>query len=283
MELRDKVVVITGASRGIGAAVAVAAAAKGARVGLIARTHDDLDRVLDDIGGRGSAAVADVADQSALAGAIASLEADLGPTDVLVANAGIGAYGPFAAIDIERIERLVEVNVLGTIYAIHAVLPGMIARRRGHIVTVGSIAGRIGSPFEAVYSATKFAGVGLTEAFAVEVEPYGVGVSIVNPGPVSSEFGAARGHPYDRKRPKPVPPEAVASAVVSAIEHDRHEVYVPRWFRPAVVMRHLFPRLLRWGSRRSFRDELASARSAGGAIQQQPQPRDHDDGRRRVE
>jgi short-subunit dehydrogenase len=143
-------------------------------------------------------------------------------------------------------------------YAIKYVLPGMIARRRGHVVTIGSIAGRIGSPFEAVYSATKFAGVGLTEAMAVEVEPYGIGVSVVNPGPVASNFGEARGHPYDRDRPKPVSPEEVAAAVVDVIEHDKHEVYVPRWFRPAVVVRHLVPRMLRWGSRRSFRDELAA-------------------------
>jgi short-subunit dehydrogenase len=151
------------------------------------------------------------------------------------------------------------VNVLGTMYAIKAVLPGMIARRRGHIVTIGSIAGRIGSPFEAAYSATKFAGVGLTEAMAVEVEPHGIGVSLVNPGVVATNFGDARGHPYDRARPKPVSAEAVADGVVDAIEHDKREVYVPRLFRPAVVMRHLVPPLFRWGTKRSFRDELGRA------------------------
>jgi 3-oxoacyl-[acyl-carrier protein] reductase len=258
MKLDNTTVIVTGASRGIGAAVAVAAAAKGARVGLIARTDTDLDAVLARAGGRGATATADVADPDEIAAALAALEAAIGPPDVLVANAGIGAYGPFVDIAPDELRRLVDVNVLGTMYAIRAVLPGMIARRRGHIVTIGSIAGRIGSPFEAVYSATKFAGVGLTEALAVEVEPYGIGVSVVNPGPVSSNFGAARGHPYDRDRPKPVTPEAVAKVVVDAIEHDRPEVYVPGMFRPAVVVRHLVPRLLRWGTRRSFRDELAA-------------------------
>jgi short-subunit dehydrogenase len=261
MKLDDKVVVVTGASRGIGAAVASAVVAKGARVGLIARTTGDLEKVLSQLGHRGAAATADVADAAELASAIATLEAELGPVDVLIANAGIGAYGPFVDIEADEMERLVNVNVLGTMYAIRNVLPGMIARRRGHIVTIGSIAGRIGSPFEAVYSATKFAGVGLTEALAVEVEPYGIGVSVVNPGPVSSNFGEARGHPYDRDRPKPVPPEDVAKAVVDAIEHDKHELYVPPWFRPAVIVRHLVPRMLRWGSRRSFRDELAADRA----------------------
>jgi 3-oxoacyl-[acyl-carrier protein] reductase len=256
MDLRDKTVVVTGASRGIGAAIAEAVAGKGARVGLIARTDRELDTVIRRLGGRGATAVADVADATQLADALAALERDVGPPDVLVANAGIGAYGPFVDIELDELERLVNVNVLGTMYAIRAVLPGMISRRQGHIVTIGSIAGRIGSPFEAVYSATKFAGVGLTEALAVEVEPYGIGVSVVNPGPVSSNFGEARGHPYDRDRPKPVSPERVAKVVVDAIERNRHEVYVPGVFRPAVVVRHLVPRLLRWGSRRSFRDEL---------------------------
>ena len=258
MQLRDRSVIVTGASRGIGAAVAVAAAAKGARVGVLARSAGDLEAVLSRLGGRGASAVADVSDPVALAGAIGTLEKSIGPVDVLVANAGIGAYGPFADIEASEVERLVQVNVLGTIYAIRAVLPGMIARRRGHIVTMGSIAGRIGSPFEAVYSATKFAGVGLTEALAVEVEPYGIGVSIVNPGPVETNFGEARGHPYDRERPKPVSAEVVANAVVDAVERDKHEVYVPRSFGPAVVIRHLVPRLLRWGTRRSFKKELAA-------------------------
>ena len=257
VDLRDKVVLITGASRGIGAAVARAAAAKRARVALIARTQSDLSTVLAELGGRGAFAAADVADPDALKGAIAALESGLGPIDVLVANAGIGAYGAFVDIEDDELERLVRVNVLGTMYAIRAVLPGMIERRRGHIVTIGSIAGRIGSAFEAVYSATKFAGVGLTEALAVEVAPYGIRTSIVNPGPVATSFGDARGHPYDRDRPKPVPAEDVARAVLDVIENGRSEVYVPKWFRPAVVTRHLVPPMFRWGSARSFRDELA--------------------------
>jgi len=262
MDLHDKTVVVTGASRGIGAAVADAVVARGARVGLIARSQGDLETVRARLGERAAAAVADVADSVELAAAFSSLERDLGPPDVLVANAGIGAYGPFVDIEIDELERLVNVNVLGTMYAIRTVLPGMIARRRGHIVTIGSIAGRIGSPFEAVYSATKFADVGLTEALAVEVEPYGIEVSVVNPGPVVSNFGEARGHPYDRERPKPVSSERVAKVVVDAIEKNHHEVYVPGWFRPAVVVRHLLPRLLRWGSSRSFRDELAADAAA---------------------
>lgn len=261
MRWQDNVTIVTGASRGIGRAIAVAAAARGARVGLIARSRDDLDAVSADLGGRSATATADVADRVQLSTAIAALESELGPADVLVANAGIGAYGPFADVDPELIERLVGVNVLGTMHAIQAVLPGMIARRGGHIVTVGSIAGRIGSPFEALYSATKFAQVGLTEALEVELSAHGIGVSLVNPGPVATDFFDARGHPYDRARPRPVAPEQVARAVIRAVERETPEQLVPGWFRQAVLARHLVPPLYRWGTRRAFRSELAADRA----------------------
>lgn len=261
MHWQGTTTVITGASRGIGRCVALAAAAKGARVGLIARDKADLESVLAETGGQGAIAVADVADPEALPAALAALKAELGPVDVLVANAGIGSYGAFVDITADEIEHIVRVNVLGTAHAIRAVLPGMIERRRGHIVTIGSIAGRLGSPFEAIYSATKFAAVGLTEALVVELEPYGIGVSMVNPGPVATHFGEARGHPYDRPRPKPVAAEQVAQAVIKAVEANRHEQYVPSSFRPAVVIRHLIPPIFRFGSKKSFTKELAADRA----------------------
>lgn len=258
---RGKVTVITGASRGIGRAVAIAARAKGANVGLIARSESDLETALKECGGHGALAVADVGDKAQLRSAITQLEAELGPTDILVANAGIGAFGAFADVTDDEIAALVAVNVLGTIHTIRAVVPGMIERRRGHIVTMASIAGRIGTPFEALYAATKFAGVGLTEALAVELAPYGIGVSLVNPGPVATHFGEARGHVYDRKSPKPVAAEVVAEAVLRAVEKNALEQYVPRWLRPAVITRHLLPSLFVSGTTRSMRKELAQDRA----------------------
>jgi short-subunit dehydrogenase len=255
--------IVTGASRGIGRATALAAAAKGAAVGLIARDETDLQGVKHEIeqaGGTCAFAVADVADPAALAAAIAELEAVLGPTDIMVANAGIGSYGAFADLGEEEAERIVRVNILGMVHALRAVVPGMIERRRGHIVTMGSIAGRIGSPFEAIYAATKFAGVGLTEAIAIELAPYGIGVSMVNPGAVDTPFGEARGHPYDRARPKPISAERVARAVISAVERDVLEAYVPAMFRPAVIVRHLVPQIFRWGTARSFTKEIKADR-----------------------
>jgi 3-oxoacyl-[acyl-carrier protein] reductase len=257
MQWNGSVVVITGASRGIGKATALAAAGKGATVGLMARTEAELAAVLKEAGGKGAIAVADVGDGEQIRAALAQLERDLGPVDILVANAGIGAYGPFADIDPADIERIVRVNTLGTLYAVRAVVPGMIERRRGHIVTIGSIAGRIGSPFEAAYAASKFAQVGFTEAISVELSPYNVGVSMVNPGPVQTDFFDARGHAYARSRPKQVPAEDVAAAVIKAVETNRLEQFVPRWFSPAVMVRHLLPGIFVSGTRRSMKTELA--------------------------
>ena len=112
------------------------------------------------------------------------------------------------------------------------------------------------------YSATKFAQVGLTEALSVELSPYGIGVSTVNPGVVATDFFDARGHAYDRARPRQIPPAQVAAAVIKAVEAGQAERFVPGWFHQAVVFRHLVPPLFRWGTRRSFRAELAADEAA---------------------
>jgi short-subunit dehydrogenase len=256
MRWEGSVAVVTGASRGIGREVVRLAAKRGAQVGLISRSQDELDALLSEIGGTGTVAVGDVGDRASITAALSSIERALGPIDILVANAGIGAYGAFAETDVEVFERLMRVNYLGTVYAMKAVLPGMIERRRGHIVNVASIAGRIGAPLEAAYSATKFAVAGLTEAVAIELVHKGVGVSMVNPGPVATDFFDARGAPYKRKTPKPVSAERVARDVIAAVERNRLETYVPRWLRPAALSRHLLPPLYKAGTVRTFGDDL---------------------------
>jgi short-subunit dehydrogenase len=258
MRWEGSVAVITGASRGIGRAVARAAAQRGAQVGLISRSQDELDAVLREAGGRGATSVADVARRDDIERALLEIEGALGPIDILVNNAGIGAYGAFADEEVDTFERLMRVNYLGTVYAMKAVLPGMLARGRGHIVNVASIAGRIGAPFEAAYSASKFAVAGLSEAVAIEIGTKGVGVSVVNPGPVETEFFATRGHPYQRKTPKPVSAERVASDVITAVEKNKLETYIPRWLGPAVVSRVLLPPIYRSGTTRAFRKELGT-------------------------
>lgn len=256
MEWAGSVAVITGASRGIGAATARAAAAKGATLGLIARSADGLEQVLAACGGRGIAIAADVADRAAVTEAIDAIQGAHGRVDILVNNAGVGAYGPFADADLDAIERMLRVNYLGTVYATRAVLPGMLERGRGHLVMVNSIAGRVGAPLEAGYSASKFAMTGFGDAVSIEVARAGVGVSTIHPGPVETEFFATRGVPYRRKRPRPVSAELIARRIVSLVERDGGEAFVPRWLRVPWIARTILPPAYRTGIRRAFRDEL---------------------------
>lgn len=257
------VVVITGASRGIGRDIARAVADRGAAVGLLARDPGDLEALREELAARArvAAVACDVADPGALATALETLQHELGAVDVLVANAGIGLYGPFLDTAPADIDRLLHVNVLGTMHAIRCVAPGMVDRGHGQVVIIGSIAGRLGAPFEATYSATKFAQIGLSECLAVELSPHGISVSTVNPGPVDTGFFDARGAAYDRKRPRPVPTSAVVTAVLRALDEGTPQQTVPRMLGAAVVIAHLFPALYRRGTRRAFRRELAADRA----------------------
>lgn len=261
MKLKDKVVLVSGASRGIGADIARQAVARGSRVGLLARTASDLDRMSDELGARCAAATADVAAPDELRVAVEKISAELGPIDVVVCNAGIGLYGTFLDADVDDLDRVMRTNYLGTVHLLKAVLPDMVARRSGHVVIIGSISGRIGSPFEAGYSASKFAVTGLAEALMVELSPFDIRVSLVLPGPVKTSFFEARGHEYDRARPKPESPEKVAKVALDAVERNRAEAYVSGFMRQAVVSKTLVPPLFQWGTARAFAKELAEVRA----------------------
>jgi short-subunit dehydrogenase len=257
VRLEGAVALVTGASRGIGRATARALHARGASVGLVARDARDLAAVAAELGARAAVAPADVADRTAVERAVADVVAALGPVDVLVNNAGAGAYA--AVLEEERgmHERLMRVNYLGTVHPTLAVLESMVARRRGHIVNVASIAGRVGAPFEAAYSASKFAVVGWSESLAAELHAFGIDVSLVNPGPVETGFTEARGVPFQRSVPRPLPPERVADAVVRAVEDGRFEQTLPRWLRVGPVVRALAPGLYRRGLVRDSRRAAA--------------------------
>jgi short-subunit dehydrogenase len=251
---------VTGASSGIGAELARQAASQGSRVGLLARRATELEKLRAELGDGCAIATADVSDRREVDTAVAQLTAELGPPDILVNNAGIGLYGAFLDADVAEIDALMRTNYLGVVHVLKAVLPGMVTRRRGHVVNVGSIAGRIGAPFEASYSASKFAVTGLSEALSVELRPFGIEVSLVNPGPVDTPFFETRGHRYERKHPKPVSAARVARAVIRAVEHDTSEVCVPPILRQAVVTKTLVPPLFGWGTARTFAKELRGER-----------------------
>jgi short-subunit dehydrogenase len=258
MRLDGRVVLISGASRGVGAELARQAVAKGSLVGLLARTATDLEALQAELGNACAIATADVSSYDDVVTAVGKLTAELGRVDVLVNNAGIGLYGAFLDAEVADIERIIRVNYLGVVHLLKAVLPGMVERRSGHLVTIGSISGRIGSPFEAAYSASKFAVTGLTEALSVELAPLGIDVSLVNPGPIDTPFFAARGHAYDRAHPKPVSAQRVAARVLSVVEGRRSESFISPLLRQAVIAKTLVPPLFRWGTARTFADELKS-------------------------
>ena len=247
MKLKGTVAIVTGASRGIGAATARSLHKKGVTVGLLARSGADLAALADELETDVAIAEADIADRIRVEGAVAALTRELGPPDILVNNAGIGAYASILEEDPDCYERLMQVNYLGTVHATRAVLPGMVERRRGHIVNVASVAGKLGAPFEAAYSASKFAVVGFTESLAAEAAPFGIGVSLVNPGPVDTDFTDARGVPFQRRVPHPIKPERVAKAIVAAIEDETFEQLLPRWLRLGVVTRAVAPGSYRRG------------------------------------
>jgi short-subunit dehydrogenase len=249
VKLAGSVVVVTGASRGIGAAVARLAAAKGARLGLLARDESELKELAAALPTESLVVPVDVTDKADLIKALRQVRDDLGPIDVLVNNAGIGAYGPFTSGGADQLDQLWPINVAAVAHAMAEVLPDMQARGRGVIVNMTSIAGRIGAPGEAAYCASKFAVIGRSETIRAEVHDSGVRICLINPGPVATDFGAARGHPYDRSFPKPVSAEHVATRTIRSIERGTPEIFIPRWLRPSLIVKNLCPPLFDLGVR----------------------------------
>ena len=189
--LGGRVAFVTGASRGIGAAVARALAAEGVRLGLASRSGDDL-------GIEGAVArPCDVRDPAALTSLVAATVERFGRLDILVVNAGVGAYGPFLELPPDQLEEMIDVNVKGALYAIRAALPDLLRSDAADIVTVASEAGRRGLPFEATYCASKFAQVGLTRALDHELREHGIRCTNVCPGGVATGFAMGRGRTPD--------------------------------------------------------------------------------------
>jgi 3-oxoacyl-[acyl-carrier protein] reductase len=182
-----RVALVTGASRGIGAAVARSLAAEGAKLALASRSGDDLG--IDDA----VAQPCDVRDPAALESLVAAAADRFGGLDILVANAGVGAYGPFLDLPADQLEEMIDVNVKGTLYAVRAALPHLLKSDAADIVTLASEAGRRGLPYEAVYCSSKFAQVGFTAALDHELREQGVRCTNVCPGGVSTDFAMGRG------------------------------------------------------------------------------------------
>jgi short-subunit dehydrogenase len=244
--LDGKVVLITGASRGLGVDMAHAFAAQKAKIALAARSADELAKVRADVEAAGVEAVsvpADLGDLPALPALVARVEQSLGPIDVLVNNAGLEHVLHFETESLEKIDQIIRVNLTGLMSLTRIVLPGMIERSAGHIVNVASVAGLVPVPYNTVYSATKHAVIGFSRSLRLELKDQGVGVSVVSPGFVDGGMFLEWGRPAP-KMAGSVTPKQVADAVVDAVLRNRGEVVVTKGLaRLGGVMQAIAPGL----------------------------------------
>jgi short-subunit dehydrogenase len=263
-ELKDKVVLLTGASRGIGRRVADRLVMKGAKVGLVARSADALKRAEAELTAAGGDAIALPADLTVPADrgrVVAAVVERFGGLDVLINGAGVAAYGPFATGTEEVLRTIMEVNFFAAVEMIRLCQPHLFrsatAGRKPAVLNLTSVVGRIGTPGVSEHSASKFALVGLTEALRAEFVRYGIDVLMVHPGLVQSddlEQHLLRDEPmlkFDFRRA--TPPEVVADGLVAALEAGAREKAIGRLAWWACFGKRMAPRFMRLILRRKVR------------------------------
>jgi hypothetical protein len=260
MSLKQKTVVVTGASSGIGAASCKAFAKKGANLVLIARRKNKLEELkttLDKFNIRTLVCECDVSQKSQVQKMSKEVLDTFGGIDVLVNNAGFAIYGTVSDLSIEEIEAQMATNYFGMVYCTKYFLPKMLEQNSGHIVNVASVAASFGLPGIASYCASKFAMLGFSEGLRHELHGTKVGVTIVSPIMVKTNFFD---HKSFEKMPKYSPTalsaETVAKAVVSAATSSRLEIIVPSVVRGAVWAKHTFPYIINPIIGSTFRKQL---------------------------
>ena len=246
MELEGAVVVVTGASAGFGELTALRFARAGSRVVIAARRLQRLEGLAARIAAEGGSALpvaCDVTDLDELTALRDRVVERFGRCDVLVNNAGIPGGGPFAEVDLEHLDRVVDVNLRAVIRGTKLFLPVMLEQGGGHVVNVASLAGRIATPGAAVYGATKHAVVAFSEALNYELGPKGILVTSVNPGFSPTEAFSPRGPTVLQ-----VDPHDVAALIVEVVRRGiAPEISIPRPLAALQAFRVLTPPLYRWG------------------------------------
>jgi short-subunit dehydrogenase len=257
MKLSGANVIVTGASSGIGRETAREFAKAGSNVVLASRNEEALRGLageMEGLPGRAVVVPTDVTDRAAVEAMAATAVKELGSIEALVNNAGLGLTARLADGSMENIRYVFEVNVFGAINCIQAVLPHMKERKRGMIIGLSSVAGRLSTPYFAAYSATKASVIALDEALRLEVEGYGIRVMTVFPGYTITAFQSdlLKEVPWERpsRLVRGATAEMVAKAIVRAARKDRREAYATLGDRLAVAVKMVSPRLIDAGMRR---------------------------------
>jgi len=256
---KDKVIVITGASSGIGKQVAIDFAKKRVKgIAIVARNEDRLNELALEIQDKCECLVCpcDVSDKSAVVSMASNVLEKFGNIDVLVNNAGHGILGKVELQSVEEMEAVTATNYLGTIYCTKAFLSSMLARKNGHIVNVASLAASFGIPGLAAYCGSKFAVLGFSESLSHELRGTGVGITVVSPVGVRTNFFE---HPSFKKKNKgwsmrySLDATTVSKAVLKASTSHRFEIVVPFFMRGAVWLKHTIPYITNPIVAKSFR------------------------------
>ncbi|WP_237167816.1 3-ketoacyl-ACP reductase [Paenibacillus yonginensis] len=219
--LQKKTAVITGATKGIGRAIAFALAAEGVNLGLISRKADELKQLQEELAStydiQIASSAADISDRHQAEAAIAALELELGTPDILINNAGTATFGTVLEMDPEEWEQIIRVNLMGTYYVTRAALPAMIEKQSGDIINIASTAGERGFATGSAYCASKFGVLGLTEALMHEVRKSNIRVIGLNPSTVNTDLAARNNLPIGEED-RMMQPEDVAQVVLSALK-----------------------------------------------------------------
>lgn len=230
---QDKVVMITGASSGIGGALAIELAKRGARLGLIARRAEALSEIAERVKAAGSQAVvlpADVRDADSLRTAAEQLQSQIGAIDVLIANAGIGPTRDGSDLNAKEVSDVININVIGAANSVGAVLPQMVARGQGHLVVISSLAAYRGLPRSAAYCSSKAAVSAFFESLRLDLEPKGIAVTIIHPGFIKTPLTSGR----EAQMPFLMELDDAVQKIVGAIEK-RKKSYAFPWQLATIV------------------------------------------------